>query len=169
MNRSKTNRIVLAGLLSLGSLGWAQSFSPCDLNKDGVVNGTDVAMAINMAIGTSTCGANIQGSSTCGVVTVQRVINAANGQACITFNGHAATLNWTASISQNIQGYNIYRGTVSGGPYTKINPTLITSGTTYTDSAVLAGQTYYYVATTVDITGNESGYSSQTTATIPNP
>jgi fibronectin type 3 domain-containing protein len=57
---------------------------------------------------------------------------------------------------------------VSGGPYTMINSSL--DGTTaYTDSTVVSGQTYYYVATTVNSESQESGYSNQTTAVIPTP
>ena len=106
----------------------------------------------------------------CTVITVQRVINASEGQTCITYNTHAANLSWTASTSSNISYYNIYRGTTSGGSYTKIGSTTANSGaTSYKDTSVQAGQTYYYVGTSVDISGNESGYSDQTTVTIPTP
>jgi Abnormal spindle-like microcephaly-assoc'd, ASPM-SPD-2-Hydin len=74
-------------------------------------------------------------------------------------------LSWTASTS-TVSGYNIYRATVSGGPYTIINPSL-QSGTTYTDSTVQAGQTYYYVTTAVNSSGVESAYSNQVSAAIP--
>jgi hypothetical protein len=169
MSRTKTPGIALATLLSFGSMAWAAS-SPCDLNQDGVVNGVDVTLAVNMANGATTCSANVEGALTCGIVTVQRVINASLGQTCITYNTHAATLSWTASTSPNIQGYNIYRGTTSGGPYpTKVNTSLVTTGLSFTDSTVLAGQVYYYVATAVDISGNESAYSAETSAKIPNP
>ena len=63
-------------------------------------------------------------------------------------------------------GYNIYRGTVSGGPYTKINSSLITI-LTYTDSTVQSGITYYYVATAVDSSGDESVNSDEVSAPIP--
>jgi fibronectin type 3 domain-containing protein len=39
--------------------------------------------------------------------------------------------------------------------------------TSYTDSAVQNGQTYYYVVTAVDSAGVESAYSNQTQASIP--
>ena len=69
---------------------------------------------------------------------------------------------------RNAVGYNIYRGTVAGGPYSMINSSL--DGTTaYTDNTVVSGQTYYYVATAVDGSSNESGYSNQAQAVIPNP
>ena len=37
------------------------------------------------------------------------------------------------------------------------------------DNQVVAGQTYYYVATAVDGSGVESGYSNQVQAVIPKP
>ena len=85
-----------------------------------------------------------------------------------TVVSHSVTLTWVASTSPNIAGYNIYRGTTSGGPYTKINSSLIT-GLSYVDTTVLAGQTYYYVGTAVDGTNAESTYSNQTQGTVPTP
>jgi fibronectin type 3 domain-containing protein len=81
---------------------------------------------------------------------------------------HTVSLSWTASTSQNIIGYNIYRGGTSGGPYSKINSVLDPS-TLYTDSAVVDGKTYYYVTSAVNSSNQESGYSNQTTAVIPPP
>ena len=74
-------------------------------------------------------------------------------------------LAWTASIS-SVLGYNAYRSTTSGGPYTKLNSSLI-SGTTYNDQTVQSGTTYYYVTTAVNSQGLESVYSNQATATVP--
>lgn len=168
--RIKAGRFALAGVLWISPVVWAASYSPCDLNQDGVVNGADVTLAVNMALGTANCTATLEGASaTCTVITVQRVVNASQGLTCITYNTHGVTLNWGASTSQNIAGYNVYRGPTSGGPYTKQNTTGLINGLTYTDSAVVAGQTYYYVATAVDINMNESGYSPQAAATIPAP
>jgi hypothetical protein len=81
---------------------------------------------------------------------------------------HSVSLNWTASISPNVVGCNVYRATQSGGPYTQYSPSLII-GTTYTDIAVQAGQTYYYVVTAVDNNNNESIYSNETQAVVPSP
>jgi fibronectin type 3 domain-containing protein len=67
-----------------------------------------------------------------------------------------------------VSGYNAYRGTVSGGPYSKLNSALI-GGTTYTDNTVQAGQTYYWVATAVDANNVESSFSNQASATVPTP
>jgi hypothetical protein len=81
---------------------------------------------------------------------------------------HSVTLTWKGSSSSNVTGYNVYRGAASGGPYTKINSSLLTT-TTYTDATVDAGQTYYYVATAVNSQGLESADSNQAEAVIPSP
>jgi fibronectin type 3 domain-containing protein len=39
--------------------------------------------------------------------------------------------------------------------------------TAYTDTTVQAGQTYYYVTTAVDSSGNESTYSNEVQAVVP--
>ena len=99
--------------------------------------------------------------------------NASNSPAVQTMTGtgtaqtqHTLDLTWNASA--DAVGYNIYRGTASGGPYTMIN-TSLDSTTTYTDNTVVSGQTYYYVATAVTGDSQESGYSNQATAIVPNP
>jgi len=76
-------------------------------------------------------------------------------------------LTWTAPAGA-VTGYNVYRGSQFGGPYVKINSALDTS-TTYTDSSVQAGQTYYYVTTAIDSSGAESSYSNQIQALVPSP
>jgi HYDIN/CFA65/VesB-like, Ig-like domain/Abnormal spindle-like microcephaly-assoc'd, ASPM-SPD-2-Hydin len=81
---------------------------------------------------------------------------------------HSVDLSWTASTSQNVIGYNIYRGVTSGGPYTKIN-SVLNASTLYSDTTVADGQTYYYVTTAANSSNEESSYSNQTTAVIPPP
>jgi Abnormal spindle-like microcephaly-assoc'd, ASPM-SPD-2-Hydin len=80
---------------------------------------------------------------------------------------HQVALTWSADTS-SVAGYNVYRGTVAGGPYTKLNSAsdVITS---YTDTSVTAGQTYYYLTTAVDNQGVESTYSNEVVATVPTP
>jgi hypothetical protein len=81
-------------------------------------------------------------------------------------------LTWGAGTIQNpasgqvVAGYNVYRSSVSGGPYTQLNATPVV-GLAYTDSAVSPGQTWYYVCSTIDSLGDVSSYSSQAAATLP--
>lgn len=85
--------------------------------------------------------------------------------AGVTSIQHSVDLSWSPSPS-TVVGYNLYRSTVDGGPYTKINSAVI-AGMTYTDAAVQGSTTYYYVGTAVDASGNESIYSNQVEAVIP--
>jgi hypothetical protein len=78
----------------------------------------------------------------------------------------AAWLSWTASDSADVSGYNVYRSGTAGGPYTRMNSYLI-SGTSYVDYNISGGRTYYYVATAVNSSGQESGYSNQSVTTVP--
>jgi Protein of unknown function (DUF1573)/Immunoglobulin domain len=79
--------------------------------------------------------------------------------------GHSVTLNWTASTS-TVSGYNVYRSTTSGGLYAMLNSSLVNT-TTYLDTTVQSGQTYFYSAKSVDSNGNESTFSTEATAIIP--
>jgi List-Bact-rpt repeat protein/putative Ig domain-containing protein len=79
---------------------------------------------------------------------------------------HIVDLSWSPGASQNVVGYNVYRGTAAGGPYQHINTALLAS-TQFTDSNVLNGATYYYVTTAIDNTGAESGYSNDAMAVVP--
>lgn len=147
------------------------SFSPCDLNQDGAVNAADVQLAINMTLGSIPCTANIDGADVCNVAIVQRVVNAALGGACVSGPGavaHYVSLSWTASTSSSVAGYNVFRGSTSGGPYTLVNSFLV-AGTTFTDTTVAAGQTYYYVSAAVNTNNTQSPYSNEAAATVPSP
>jgi hypothetical protein len=78
---------------------------------------------------------------------------------------HTVALTWTPSASTGVT-YDVYRGTVSGGPYV-----LLVGGVTsnsYTDSSVQSGSTYYYV-TTAATSGGQSSYSNEVQAVIPMP
>ena len=108
--------------------------------------------------------------------TAAFVSNASNSSLMLSLSGtgtpapvHSVLLSWTASTSSNVTGYNIYRGSSSQGPFSQINPTLIAS-TSYTDNAVVDGQTYYYVATAINSSDQESAKSGPPqAAAIPAP
>jgi hypothetical protein len=104
--------------------------------------------------------------------SISIVSNATGSPVTITLSGtgvtasqHSVALSWIASTS-TVAGYNVYRSTVSGNSYTKINTSLL-AVLNYTDSTVQNATTYYYVTTAVDSTGNESAYSNEVSAPIP--
>lgn len=154
-------------LCSVAFSTFALAAGPCDLNNDGSVTASDVTLAINMALGTSPCTAGLEGNSICTVITVQRVTNASLGGPCVTYNTHSATLSWTASTTPGVSSYNVYRATSSSGPFTTPIAS-VTSGTTYQDTTVVAGQTYYYEVTAV-LNGVESSPAGPAQGTIPTP
>jgi hypothetical protein len=163
----------IVAVLTACSLGFSPSVraqNPCAIATGGAIpTAADITAATNMAIGTIPCTANIEGPRTCTVITVQRVTNASLGKLCSVYNAHAANLSWTASTTPNVT-YNVYRAAASTGPFaTPLNSSPIT-GTTYVDTTVQAGQTYYYAVTAVTSNGTQSATSSPPMqGTIPTP
>jgi hypothetical protein len=80
---------------------------------------------------------------------------------------HSVAISWSPSPSTDVAYYRVYRGTVSGGPYSLLATNITAS--TYTDTNVQSGATYYYVATTVSTDGLESIFSNQLNSVIPKP
>jgi hypothetical protein len=107
--------------------------------------------------------------------SVSFLSNATNSPTTLALTGtgsqsqaaqHTVSLSWNATSA--VAGYYIYRGTVSGGPYTRLNSAIETASA-YADSTVQSGATYYYVVTSVDSSLAVSSYSNQVTAVIPTP
>ncbi len=106
--------------------------------------------------------------------SISFVSSATNSPLTVSLGGsgtaaqpHSATLKWQAG-SSTLAGYNIYRAPTSGGPYTRLN-TVVDLGSSFVDSTVQPGQTYYYTVTAVSVAGDESGYSNQVQAIVPTP
>jgi hypothetical protein len=76
------------------------------------------------------------------------------------------SLSWIASTSTEVAGYNIYRKTSSDRSYARINSGL-DPDTTYTDTTVIHGTTYYYATTAVNSKGKESDYSNRVEVVVP--
>ncbi|HTW22470.1 MAG TPA: choice-of-anchor D domain-containing protein [Candidatus Baltobacteraceae bacterium] len=105
-----------------------------------------------------------------GSITIKS--NATNSPTVISLSGtgvaqtsYSVSLSWAPSAS-SVVGYNVYSGTVSGGPYTKLTSSPV-DATSYTDKSVQSGQTYYFVVTAVNSEKQESAYSKQASAVIP--
>ncbi len=143
---------------------------PCDLNQDGVVNVLDIQLGTDMYLGSIPC---VLGNGACTSTVVGEIVTATlTGTCSVTTwvaGSHSVSLSWTASTSSNVVGYNVYRATTSGGPYTKLTTSSPVTTLSYTDTNILSGQTYYYVATAVDSSNTESAYSTQTQANVPTP
>jgi Putative Ig domain/Abnormal spindle-like microcephaly-assoc'd, ASPM-SPD-2-Hydin len=157
-----------------GAVGSAFSYqitatnSPTSYAATGLPTGLSVNTSTGLISGTPT----ISGTSS---ATINATNAGGTGSATLTLGiastSYSVMLSWTASPSPDaagyeISGYNIFRSTTSGGPYTQLNSSLI-AGTTYADTTVADGTTYYYVATVVDSSNAQSGYSTQIEAVVP--
>ncbi len=75
-------------------------------------------------------------------------------------------LTWTASSSGDVDKYNIYRATISGGENYSSATYQVSSGiVTYTDTSTTDGVTYYYVVRAQDAAGNIETNTTEVSAT----
>lgn len=162
----------LNGTLTAGSTGVNVTSAGIN-NSEFVVSG--ISLPMTLAAGQSATFAVTFKPQASGATSASLAFssNAANASIVQSITGsgtapaqHTVDLTWNGS--DGAVGYNVYRGTTSGGPYSLINPSL-NDATAFTDNTVASGQTYYYVATAVDESSNESGYSNETQAIVPNP
>jgi List-Bact-rpt repeat protein/putative Ig domain-containing protein len=153
-----------------GTGGGSAASSPTGIACPTTCGATFKSGAVVTLTATPDAGSNFAGwSGACtGTGTCKLTMNAAQSVTA-TFAllvSHIVDLSWSPSAAQNIVGYNVYRGTTAGGPYQRINPTLVASSQ-FTDSNVLNGATYHYVTTAIDNAGAESGYSNDAMAVVP--
>lgn len=72
------------------------------------------------------------------------------------------TLNWTDNTEDDFDHYLVYRATASGGPYTQIASRTVSS---YTNTGLTNGTTYWFKVSAVDTSGNESAQSGAVSST----
>jgi hypothetical protein len=144
-----------------------------------VVEGTNTSDFVQ----TNTCGNSLAAGANCTIevtftasvaaaeaATLSITDNASGSPQTVNLTGTGiqdVILSWGASPSSGVVGYNVYRGTTSGGESsTPLNSTPI-NGASYVDTNVTAGVTYYYYATAVGSDGVQSAPSGETKATVP--
>jgi hypothetical protein len=138
-------------------------------------NATGVSSGVILNPGQSTTGTAAFAPATTGALTgsVLFTSNAANPSVTIALSGtgvqppaatHSVLLKWAPTAS-TVVGYYVHRGTASGGPFTTLNATPV-STTTYTDTTIQSG-VYYYAVTSVDSTQVQSAYSNEVSVTVP--
>jgi fibronectin type 3 domain-containing protein len=72
---------------------------------------------------------------------------------------------WAPDTDADLAGYNVYRHE-AGGESRKINKELVKTPA-FRDSNVVAGHTYFYSVTAVDVRGNESEHSAEASEKVP--
>ena len=78
-----------------------------------------------------------------------------SGVSATTVSSTAITIKWNEVVNKT---FNVYRSATQKGKYTKIAVGL--NNTTYNDTKLTSGTTYYYYVTTLNSDGNESRGSS---------
>ena len=82
---------------------------------------------------------------------------------------HSVSLAWDPpSPATGVTGYAMYRRTGTSGSFTKI-ASIPSPATTFTDTTVEGGQTYFYEVTSVDSNNDESDVDGPVQVTVPSP
>ena len=168
LSTSTTQNVTLTNAGSSNVTVSSVSISGAGFTASGVPTGTILTPGQTATLNATFTPASA--GSSAGTVTVSS--NATNSPDTISLSGtgvsqvnHSVSLSWTPSTS-TVVGYNSYSSTTSGGPYTKLtsnpNPT-----TSFTDTTVKSGLTYYYVVTAVNSSNVESVLSAEIPAIIP--
>lgn len=139
----------------------------------GGVSGGTILMPGQSATLMVTFSPNSVGSTTGASVTIAS--DALNSPATVSLSGtgaaptsHRVALVWSPSSSGDVTGYNVFRTGASGAYGSSPLNGAPVSGTAYTDATVTAGQTYFYIVTTVGSAAS-SAASNEVEATIPSP
>ena len=131
-----------------------------------VTNGTTYYYVVSASNSAGGSANSSQASATPSGIQVPQVPAVPTGLTATAGNGQVA-LSWNASSGAS--GYTVKRSTTAGGPYTNVANV---SGSSYTDSAVTNGTTYYYVVSASNSAGggaNSSQVSATPTGTVPRP
>ena len=89
-------------------------------------------------------------------------IPAPTGLVVTATTASTIALKWSAVAG--VSGYNVYRGPSAGSENTRVNPGLVT-GTTFTDSGLMAATTYSYVVKAQGGAGSEGPASASVSGT----
>ncbi len=73
---------------------------------------------------------------------------------------------WAPVTNADLAGYNVYRVGSKRVPQSKLNSEPVKSPS-YRDNAVASGKTYTYSVSAVDVRGNESQRSEETSESVP--
>ncbi|HET6930537.1 MAG TPA: choice-of-anchor D domain-containing protein [Candidatus Acidoferrum sp.] len=145
------------------------SVSATDIKTSGGVSGATIAAGQTATLDvtfTPTKTETLSGSVKLTSSATNSPTTIAVGGAGVASATYAATLSWTASSSSGVAGYRVYRATLPGETFSQVSTALVT-GTTYTDSSVVAGDSYVYEVKAVSTQGVESAPSAPVTAAIP--
>ena len=134
--------------------------STSDFVDTGLTNGTTYYYVVT-AVDT---GSNESGNSSEVNATPAATPPSAPAGLIATAGQDQISLDWNDNGEPDLAGYNVYRSTTAGGPYTKVNGSLVVPSA-YTDTGLTGGTTYYYVVRAENTSTQESGNSNESNAT----
>ena len=134
--------------------------STSDYVDTGLTNGTTYYYVVT-AVDT---GSNESGNSSEASATPEATPPAAPTGLIATAGQDQVSLDWNDNGEPDLAGYNVYRSTTGGGPYTKVNGSLV-GPSAFTDSGLTGGVAYYYVVRAENTGAQESGDSNESNAT----
>ncbi|MGN6643595.1 MAG: autotransporter-associated beta strand repeat-containing protein, partial [Verrucomicrobiota bacterium] len=143
-----------------GSALAAGSYKIISKGTGGAVNGTMPSVVIT--------GGGVAAGTSWGLGVISGelyLVSLPNTPTGLSATGSNAVVRLTWNASSGATSYKVKRATVSGGPYTVVGSPV---GTSYTDSGLVNGTTYYYVVSAVNA-GGESTNSAQDSATTVAP
>ncbi len=98
----------------------------------------------------------------------------ANANIACGASPHCAVLSWVEATGSAVTGFNVYRGTVSSGPYVNVGSITSPTITSFTDlskvgNVLVEGAKYFWVVTALCPTCStvESGNSNEASGTVP--
>ncbi len=132
---------------------------------------TNISPASNGTITVTMTKANGTAAGYLNAFTVESVYQSGTAPAAArnlaaALSGSTVNLTWIDSPF-NEDGYNVFRATAPGGPFTQINDTpLAMNSTNFSDPNVVDGTTYYYEVQAYNVYG-QSPYSNVASVVIP--
>jgi hypothetical protein len=156
INKQQGSTPVTVSLANFATTGTAQAWQINSASQTSIARLADVTVANNTLTATVPSQSITLFVIPAGSITTPPT--APTGLAATVGSG-AVTLTWNAGGGAT--SYPVKRGAVSGGPYATLG-TVTT--TTYTDSGLTNGTTYYYVVSATNA-GGTSGNSSEVAAT----
>jgi hypothetical protein len=146
INKQQGSTPVTIDLPNFPNSGMAQAYQIASANQTGITQLGAVAIS-NNAISATVPSQSI----TLYVVPAGSVATAAPTGLAATAGNATVTLTWNAVSGAT--GYAVKRGAASGGPFTLVASLTGASTTTYTDTGLTNGTTYYYVVSASNAAG----------------
>lgn len=152
------------------SVSQTTGFAQIALVAAGATSYTDITVGTSSTyyyrVLATNSGGNSGYSNVAAVSTIMPAPTAPSGLAAVALSSSQISLQWSDN-SGTETGFGIQRSASSAGPFTSIAQVAANS-TSWTDSSVIAGTTYYYKVYATGQSSN-SGYSNPAFATPPVP